>query len=534
MMKKLIWPVLLVLVLSAVLSGCNSAPKKESNSGSKDADGQVTEVEWFIALEWYNRQWNPNNNALDKLITENTGLKFKIITGNEEKLSAMIASNQLPDIITVANQAPQRKMLEKSGMLAPLDELIKEYAPSYDIPQSMQDWFRNEDGHFYGYVNFFSPGEKMQEGDAFSTHTAMYARTDIMEQLGIKQEDFSTKEGTIAALKKVKEANLEYNGFKVIPAYFTQSDIAQFFGAGKVEDEDGNLIKRSEATLEAIKFLNELHREGLLPEDSVTLTENQITEKVSAGAVFAFTGHRVMTGSRALTESDPNALLTHIGPIKGDNFSGDWHILPNSLSGWTMTSINANSKHKEKLIKAFEFLSTDEMSINAKYGPKGVTWEFDKDGNVQYLTEVKKEVDEDFAKAQLKYGMNTFEWFMTWLPIARTMPEPTSPYEKYVKEGATYFDQFSYNALAYEATRISGGTAESSIKVKVDDFTGKAVAEMILAKSEAEVDKRYEKMIKDQEKLGFDKLYEYQNKEFKKAKERLGIKYIWPEYQDKN
>ncbi|MCJ8009828.1 extracellular solute-binding protein [Lederbergia wuyishanensis] len=533
-MKKTVWSIILVLLLTAALSGCKSGSKPSNEANSQDGEGKPTEVEWFIAADWYNRNWDPVNNALDKLITENTGLTFKITTGNEEKLSAMIASNQLPDMITVGNSAPQRKMLENSGMLAPLDELIKEYAPSYDVPQSMQDWFRNEDGHFYGFVNFFYPEEKMQEGDAFSTHTAMYARADIMEQLGIKQEDFETKEGTIAALKKVKEANLEYNGFKVIPAYFSTSDIAQFFGAGKVEDEEGNLIKRSEANLEAIKFLNELYREGLLPEDSVTLTEDQIGEKVAAGAVFAFTGGRVASKTRALPEADPNASFTPIGPIKGDHFNGDLYILPNSLSGWTMTSINANSKYKEKIVKAFEFLSSDEMSINAKYGPKGITWDYDEQGNVQYLPDVKKEVDEDYEKAKLKYGMDTFEWFMTWLPIARTMPEPKTPYEKYIKEGSEHFDSFSYNALAYEATRIEGGTPESSIKVKVDDFTGKAVAEMILAKSGADVDKKYEKMIKDQEKLGFEKLYEYQNKEFKEAKERLGVKYIWPEYQDKN
>lgn len=538
-MKGFKWSMACLLVFSLMLAGCQSgsAPaqnEENSDNTSTNTSNKPTEVEWFIAVESYSKKWDAVNNALDKMITDNTGLTFKITTGNEEKLSAMIAANQIPDMITAGHSAPQRKMLENSGMLAPLDELIKEFAPTYEVPQSMQDWYRNDDGHFYGYANFFYPAEKMQEGDAFSTHTAMYARTDLMEQLGIKKEDFDTKEGTIAALKKVKEANIEYNGFKVIPAYFDTSNIAQFFGAGKVEDEEGNLIKRSEADLEAIKFLNELYREGLLPEDNVTLNENEIGEKVAAGAVFAYTNGRILEMTRALSDADPNASFTPIGPIKGDSLSGNVHLLPNSLSGWTLTSINKNSKHKEKIIKFFEYMSTDEMSLNVKYGPKGITWDYDDNGKVKYLPEVRKEVDTDFAKAQIKYGMDTFGWFTNWLPIARTMPDPITPHEKAKVEGSAYFDQYSYNALAHEATRIQGGTPESAIQVKINDFTSKMVAEMILAKSEAEVDQLYAKMIQDQEKLGYEDLYNYKNQKFTQAKERLGVKFIWPEYADKN
>ncbi|MBO0993196.1 extracellular solute-binding protein [Bacillus sp. SD088] len=531
-MKKIIGCMLFLLVLATALSGCKSESIEVSKGNNKDESEKPIEVEWFIAFDWYSKQWDDINTALDKYITEQTGVKFKITTGNEEKLSALIAGNQLPDMVTVAHSSPQRKMLENSGMLAPLDELIKEYAPDYKIPQSMQEWFRNEDGHFYGYVNYFYPPEELQAEDQLETHTAMYARADIMDQLGITKKDFETKEGTITALKKVKDANIEYNGFTVMPAYFSTADISQFFGGGKREDEEGNLITRPESDLEAITFLNELYREGLMPEEAVTLTEDQIGEKISAGAIFAFTGHRVMTKTKALTESDPHAKLTHIGPIKGDDFSGDWHILPNSLSGWTMTSINANSPYKEEIVKFFEFMTSEEMSLNAWYGPKGITWDYNQDGKVEYLPDVQKEVDEDYNKAELKYGLGNFTWFVDILPVTRTMPEPTNPFDEYSTEGPEYFNEFTYDALALEGAIVEGGTPESAIKAKVDDYTEKMTAEMILAESEEEAEKLYEELIKNQDNLGFKELYDYRNKKFKEAKERLGVEYIWPEYLD--
>ncbi|MNP85704.1 hypothetical protein D3C76_1855610 [compost metagenome] len=56
---------------------------------------------------------------------------------------------------------------------------------------------------------------------------------------------------------------------------------------------------------------------------------------------------------------------------------------------------------------------------------------------------------------------------------------------------------------------------------------------MVLAKSEADVEKYFNEEIELETKLGYQKLYDYQNKQFKTAKKALGIEFAWPANQKK-
>ncbi|MFC5465904.1 hypothetical protein [Lederbergia graminis] len=517
-MKKIVWLLLTVIVVG-VLSGC-LGQKDDASSSSGDT------IRWFVDSEWYSKQWDEKNVALDKLITEETGLRIEFISGNAEKLGAMIASKDIPDVVTVWNIAPQRKVLENSGLVAPLDELIKEHAPNFDVPQSVIDWYSNEDGHLYGLPNYFYAEEQLESTENLPTHTSIVARKDFMEQLGIEPEDFSTKAGTIAALKKVKDAKLKYNGFDVIPAYYDLTNIMQFFGA-PLEDKEGNYQEkiRTPEALESLLFLNELYREGLLPQDSLTLTEQQKEEKVNAGSVFSFTNSLITY--EGLAAQDPKALYVAVGPIKGDA-GNKMYFDPSPISGWTLTMIGENSKKKAEIIKLLEFLSTEEMVLNAQFGAKGYAWEPDEDGRVVYKEDYQKELEKDPTQARMKSGADSLPWLINWIYVMRASPEPKTPYDIAIAEKDAYFEQFSFYSLAFEATNTQGGTEEGSIQTKIDDYRSQMTAKMVMAKSSDEVKSLYDEMLEQEDKLGYDKLYEYKNKAFKEAKEKLGLEFAWP------
>ena len=83
------------------------------------ADDPVT-LDWYINYSWFSTPWGEN--LVSQTITEETGVDIHFITplGNEsEKLNALIASDSLPDLITLGWWEPQvSEMTENGGLCA--------------------------------------------------------------------------------------------------------------------------------------------------------------------------------------------------------------------------------------------------------------------------------------------------------------------------------------------------------------------------------------------------------------------------------
>ena len=546
---RTLWILLLVLVmLVSVGTGCTKetgteveeeAPKTEveSNNETEETpeDQEVLEpinITWFIDCEWYHKTWNATDCAVDKMITDATGITIDFSSGKSEKLSALIASEELSDVITAGKNSPQALLLQEEGMVHPLDELIAQYAPDFNVPESMQKW-HGFNGHFYGIVNFFYAPEKLRDGDALPTHTTMLARQDLMKQLGIKPEDFNTKEGTLAALKKVKDANIEFNGFTVQPAYFRYDQLKQMFGARR-EDESGNYVDRDHEpeALEALKYLNLLYREGVLPEENLTLNDQQIGQKIGQGSVFSF-NYSVLQNNQVapLFDLDEEAYFVEVGPVLGDAGKQPYFD-PSPMAGWLTTMINKDTQYPDRIIKLFEYCyNDDERHLELLYGPKGICWDYDDQGLIKLYDDVKKEMDADFEGAKLKYGQDTIIMFYDWIPVMRTLPAPTTIAEEAGRKADYYFRAYSYPDLAFSKGTPPSGTDLAAVRTRIKEYRKKMYPKMIMASSEEEVERLFNEMIAHEKELGYDELFAYASKMFKESKEKLGIEFAWPANQ---
>ncbi|MCM3747019.1 extracellular solute-binding protein [Paenibacillus pasadenensis] len=529
-----------LVMAGAVLTACSSSGNNGTNaanggeSPAPQASGQPAgedktpiKVNWFIAMDWYKRDWNPEVNLMDKKLFEELGVEINFTSGSPEKLSAMIATGDIPDLITLESNTPQRGVLEKSGYVLPMDELLPKYAPDLNVPETVQSWFRTSDNHYYGLPNYFYAPEQMKPDNFFPTHNTMRARDDLMKKLSIDASAFETKEGTLEALRKVRDAKLKYNGFDVVPGYFFYDHLVQFFGA-KREDAQGNYVDsyREPESLETFKFLNQLYREGLMPQDALTLTRPQVQEKVNAGGVFMYTNWLVKW--QALGTADPNAFYVPVGPIKGDE-AKPFHFTPSTVSGWTMTMVGKSTKHEARIAKMIQYLSQDEMSLEMTYGPKGVAWDYDANGHVKFTEQWKKDYDADAESANLKYV--GFDWLVNWLPIQAAFPVPETTHDKWEAETEKYFSKYSYNTMAFEAIKPDGGTDLAAIDVKIADYRTSMGAKMVLAKSPEEVERIFNSMVEQERKLGYDQLFQYWNQKFIETKKKLGIEFAWPDNQ---
>ena len=119
-----------------------------------------------MAYDWYGKVFDPVNNIADKKLQTETGITVNIITGDADKLNALIVSGELPDVVTFDAVASQRLQMENAGLVLDLEDLAENYAPDLNVPQSQKDWYRNEDGKWYSLVSFYyrqKPFEKRNQ-----------------------------------------------------------------------------------------------------------------------------------------------------------------------------------------------------------------------------------------------------------------------------------------------------------------------------------------------------------------------------------
>lgn len=544
--------VVFILFVVTVTACGNKAGEKQDASAAVSTSSQDTEVKkdgpswtwdtspvkltWFVDQDWYKKTWDTENCLLDRKITEETGVTIEINSGNGDKFNVLIASDSLPDIVSTWIGSPQRQTLEKNQMVYPFNELIEKYAPDFKVPQSMQDWFRNEDGNYYGYVNYFYAPEDMQEGNYYVTHNNFRIRKDIADQLGIKVSDFDTKEGTLEALRKVRDSKIQYDGLDVIPflpcagtrdLLLDVQYMAQQFGAA-YEDEEGNWLdwRMQPETLEALQFYNQLYNEGLMPVDAVTLNIEQKGAKVANGSVFMIQGRQVENQWKELEARDENAVYLLVGPIRGDKGKTPY-LTTSGLTGWTMTMVTTNAKHPDRAVRFIYYMSQPEMVLQTWWGPEGVAWDM-VDGHVVIKPEVEEEYKRDWAAATQKYGDKTFEWLVSWLPIQRTYPIATKQYmidnERYERE---VYGKYVFDDRCFSDVMVDAGTEEAGIYEKLNNYWISQVAKIIVAKP-SEVESMYYEAVEKSKELGWQKFRDATNAKFKANKAKLGIEFAYP------
>lgn len=562
MLKK--WKAVFAIVcIAALLCGCGSTPsstpssKVEASSAVKSStpesepvssgtalaspswktDTSPITLEWFIGYDWASFNFDPTNNEFDKWCLDETGVTISYSFGNQEKLNVLINTDSLPDIVTYDVISTERLSMENGGLLLPLDDLREQYAPDFRVVPAMMDWYRNEnDGHWYSYASYFYDVEDTESrGGYLTSHNMNFARKDIMEQLGIKPEDMQTKEGMIAALKKVKDADITYNGVKVEPIHGAGGNTTQFyaeqFGLDR-EDKDGNFLNmyRQPEYLEALLFQNQLYREGLISDEEFTADNVLRKQKVTSGAYFAGTGQADLDGKADLFYSDNEALMMYVGHIKGDS-GKDPIITPSTTGGWTGTEISKNCKDPARAIQLFAFLSQPENGVSYYLG--GVNCYDLVNGKAVIKPECAQEREADAVAYNNRTRSGIQEYLLDFVDVQIAQPEDNMDalQQDEANGRVKYMDGHYYDDKIFSNVIPEGGSDLAAISAQIEDYWSQQAAQIIMAPSAEEAEKLYNDAIAQMDQMGMKELDEYRNERFQKNKEKMGVKFAWPRNQ---
>lgn len=521
----------------------------EQEGAMTESGREIVTVDWFVNEGWFNRPWDMER-PVDQLITEETGVQINFMSSagggtGTEKLNAMIAADDLSDVVTMGWWYSQFQELQAAGMLHPLNEVIPEHSTELwaRVPEFMRNWYTYDDGNWYGFANFFWDPDQFTDRNFMESNVGMVARKDIMDELGITPEDFLTQDGMVEALKKVRDADITYNGLNVVPLYFTPN--GGFPGtytwdsmfAVPREDRRGNVVdvRRQEKYLEEMLFANRLFQEGLISKENWTADRNQINEKIVSGSIFAMICNLAdyQTQWANLYRADNAAEFVAVGPVHAQD-QAEPQFVSTGYTGWLVSSISDETDYLEEIIGLWDFLYSEEGLLAASYGIEGDSYVWGDDGRVQWTdTYIEYLNDPEVNPSQDIYG----NWNM-WLlhnPVndQQIKPPPATAAEAVGVNIKRYFAKYTYNETAFNNLGPFGGTDEAAIAAEIDTYWEAQLPKMILADGGPdEVRAIYEESIAHIERLGLDAVLEVRNERFQQNKEKLGWDYAWPPLRD--
>ncbi len=300
----------LILMLSIVISlfmGCNQGSISETD-GSQLAEGtngstQGIETEKTYEYTWalLNSEKVDDDNLPKKWVEENYNIKVDLVRlgddGWREKLSVLMASDDMPDMVRYNHDPDELIKYADQGVLAELPEdMIKEHMPRYyEYIESFNDeglWKLGMlDGKHYGLP--------------MPTWLGQYRRViawnaDWLKNVGINRIPETLSEFEEAFYKFVNE---DPDGNNINDTYALTTEgpyptvmFSELFGAFGVTpfhwmEKDGKLIYgfSGEDTKEALKLLNKWYKDGLIDPEFVTedcrSEGNDIAWKFSTGKI---------------------------------------------------------------------------------------------------------------------------------------------------------------------------------------------------------------------------------------------------------
>lgn len=366
------------------------------------------------------------NNAVAKKIFEETNVvfNFEYATTNEtEKLNMLFAAGDLPYDLVFApywggegNETGAIKKAAVDGLVKPLEDMIEKYGENIKpaLSTNLKASFIKEDlnpekfnGHTYvvPYETHATLADYRNEG------MGLWARKDIMEKLGWKQEDFSSSDKVAEYLKAVKvkvDAGeiKDAVGKPVIPAgtWSNGWEAQQFAKSWKDNSTAGFYVwegttycfHRGPLFEKQILFVRQLVADGLFDKEAFSQNDTIAKEKMAVGKYAMVPAHyyhmRDNLGN-TLYKEHPEMTYVPVGPIPNAYGEiGEKRVTDKGGSPVWFIPNSTSDDVAKATIYAINWLNSKEGKVLPFYGVEGT--------NFDYADNKPVMKDEFVAKAQ--------------------------------------------------------------------------------------------------------------------------------------
>jgi putative aldouronate transport system substrate-binding protein len=404
-MKRILFVFLgIVLAVSAFAGGAGGGSSgKTSRTGDKGSIPLATNkpvLSMFIPGGYAEKvsSLEYKDNAFTKKVVDETGIQLQITATSgadaQERLNIMLNTGDYPDIVFAYGGNVDMDFYAQQGIFIPLDEYDPLSWPgikrAFELYPAAKDKVVGSDGKMYalpyidvcnhcveqnGRIWYYLPwirdnNRKAPETPAEFADFLRWAKNTDLNKNGKKDE--------------VGLAFCKDNLYNVI-AYFAKSFMpfvhANYFGLSLDSGRKITEQYRDNDFRAALAFMASLYKEGLIVEDSFSMTSDQLQALArTEDPVIAVIGAQWLNGVY-LQLSDKFLDYFQILPLK--TASGQRY----GINGDPWSQITAKyfitdkCKDPELAIALYDYFQRDDVLMDA-YGPKGVFWDTPDTGAV--------------------------------------------------------------------------------------------------------------------------------------------------------
>ncbi|MCQ6560956.1 extracellular solute-binding protein [Paenibacillus mendelii] len=574
-MKRKMAAGLVAVMALTTLFGCSQGnggtPDPVNSSGSVVSEKENKPVTLKIAASIAAAE--PNGvmqNPVAKEIEKELGIKMDMTAVGAdfgEKLNAMIASNDLPDLFWVPDPVKSIPMMVKAGQIYELDELLAKYGDNITSDPSGQAMVElhkktiSPDGKLYtiGMLRGATTGGTQPLGGNF-------IRWDLYKQLGYpKLENFDTDLlNVLAEMQKLEPKNKDGQKVYAIGGWFADGqgwgdwpmtytltftegkgyltgDRTVYYDIATNEVSPNNDLKDKNGMFwRTVKFYNKANQMGILDPESFTQKSDKYEEKVKSGRYLYNVPGWLVTDINSNYEKagTPEKGMVALPPMNTDAYM----LVSNLTGGGRTFAISKNAKNPEKAMQLLNWLSSYENARTVWNGPEGENWKMEEGKPVptdEYLQQSASDLA--FSKrtgAQMYYHfvgfgsavvdpatgvpVNLFEW--SDKAINRQLKDVHKDMLEHY--GAkSLFELYTSKVKAYEETPLYQlGVLPENLKTlgtNLQNYTFKNIFKLVLAENDAEFAAKQDEFIKGLDDFKIDEIFDYWQSKAKEQQKEL-------------
>lgn len=557
--RRLLAAVLSVMMLGLMVAGCgadqkalNSATPAASDSAtpSPEASASATPASLYDTSEpvhfvvYWNYSWKTVHRKFEEtkigqeiMKKMNATIEVQSPGGNEnEKLSLMIASNTLPDVIMMDRNEAYKKLIDLDQLVV-LDDYFAKYPGYRENTDPATVNYAKVNDHMYSMLNWSTtPNHPTGNGGWF-------VNQNVYKDMGSPK--INTLDDLYNYLAAVKEKGYQSNGKEVVPMQFDcgnfQGGIYQLYysfgGIGSVNEdmvykaEGSNELKffmNDPAWTEAMVFANKLWNNKLMNQDFFVETAQMMNDKRDIGRLAVYSGPNAVNeardGKMAWEKLNPDAGYTMIEPPAGGGF--DQSKIANATYktlGWNSICITKSAKNPERIYQVLDWIASDEGQLITFHGPQGVLWDELDENGYPILKKTRSSMPQEEADL-VAFEEYSLPGMSEWVDFSKSaanerLPETEKDFVISNQYNITW--KHSANVTEYEGIFTSADTPEGIAFKQVQDYVRKQVPKMVSAKDEAECRKVIQETIDQVYKMDFALVEAYKTNLWQENLKRL-------------